>query len=112
MKSGVSSSTITSSQMKKEVPSFYRYLKPGALARIRYSKFTAKSKGLRCHDSSVDLKLIGSPSAEMISQTQMSQMPVDRVPSFPFPKISEFSPSGQRKKLFAAPPTFCDDIQS
>lgn len=111
MKSRVSSS-VKSTPMKKEVPTFHRYLKPGALAQIRHSKFTAKSKGLRSDDSSMDVKLIGSPSAEMISQTQMLQMPIDRVLSFPSSKISQFSPSGPRKKLFAAPPTFSDDTQS
>lgn len=104
------STSVASSPVKKEDPAFpdHMYLKPGALARIRDSKITAKSKGASSHDSLGDLKIISSSSTDIINQTQMTQMPIEGVPSFPSSRIRQFSSSGARKKLFAAAPTFSD----
>ena len=104
------STSVTSSPVKKEehVSHTHMYLMPGALAQtLQEKRLISTRRGCSSHDSLKDLK----SSAEILNQTHMHQMPMDGVPSFPYPRrFAQFSPSCGRKKLFAAAATFSNEF--
>ncbi|KAL1809092.1 hypothetical protein ACET3Z_026082 [Daucus carota] len=97
------SRVLNSPSKKKAV--CYRYLKPGALARIRDSKkSTANLKKPTSQNALSPSKLVNLSSTSIILETQMIHMAMEGVPFFPALRFSQFSKRGQRKKLFAVAP--------
>ncbi|OIT03813.1 hypothetical protein A4A49_14567 [Nicotiana attenuata] len=87
-----------SSFRSSSAPSFYTYLKPGALAQIRYSKITAKS---RLHDSETQLALY-----QQIPRAVIDLSTMDGIPCFNL-RIRNSRPRClQRQKLTAVAPIF------
>ncbi|CAA0826513.1 Unknown protein [Striga hermonthica] len=82
-------------------PSFYTYLKPGALAQLRYSKMTAKSKEIGART------LIALAQLELSSGSGFPQphSAMDGIPCFNM-RVKSFSRCLQRKKLVAVKPFF------
>lgn len=102
-------SRVLNSSSKKHKPVYYRFLKTGALARIRDSKkFTANLKKPISPNTLSPSKLINSSSTSIILDTQMIHMALEGAPFFPALRISQFSKRGHRKKLFAVAPVFAD----
>lgn len=97
MKSKMRSRKLTSS-----MPSYYTYLKPGALAQIRNSKITARSRVLSDPQNLIQQ----TPSSEI--QVSLPAPAMENIPSFNL-KIKNNRPCClQRKKLTAVAPIFCE----
>lgn len=102
-------SRVLNTSSKKHKAVYHRFLKPGALARIRDSKkVTATLKKPTSQNTLSPSKLSNSSSTSIILDTQMIHMAMEGVPSFPALRIGQFSKRGQRKKLFAVAPVFAD----
>lgn len=102
-------SKLFNSSSKEQKAVYHRFLKPGALARIRDSKkFTANFKKTTSQNTLSPSKPINSSSTSIILDTQMIRMAMEGVPFFPALRISQFSKRGQRKKFFAVAPVFAD----
>ena len=105
MKSRIRGTCSRSSSSEKGDLSFYRYLKPGALAQIRDSKITAKSK------KTLDLQFhmaLCQITASTTAAESLARIPNggDGIPCF---SLRTKNPRClQRKKLVAITPVFCE----
>ncbi|PIN08578.1 hypothetical protein CDL12_18848 [Handroanthus impetiginosus] len=103
MKTRVRSSALRSSP---SMPSFYTYLKPGALAQLRYSKITAKSKEVGAQALLALFQLeVSSDSA--LSQPHSAALAIDGLPCFNL-RVRSYPRCLQRKKLVAVRPFFSE----
>ncbi|TMW93445.1 hypothetical protein EJD97_011676 [Solanum chilense] len=94
---------MRSRNLRSSMPSYYTYLKPGALAQIRNSKITAKSKVLNNPKTLIVMNLQTSDSEIGVSQPAPI---MESVPCFNL-KIKSNRPCClQRKKLSAVAPIF------
>ncbi|EYU27787.1 hypothetical protein ABFS82_13G124800 [Erythranthe guttata] len=103
MKSRVQSSAPRS---PPSTPSFHTYLKPGALAQLRYSKITARSKkiGAQTMLALCQLKL---SSVSASSQARSTSLAMDGIPCFGL-RVKSYPCCLQRKKLTAVTPFFSE----
>ncbi|GER52944.1 F-box family protein [Striga asiatica] len=87
-------------------PSFYTYLKPGALAQLRYSKTTARSKEIGAQTLLALLQLeLSSNSA--FPQPHSDGLAMDGIPCFDV-RVKSYPRCLQRKKLVALTPFFSE----
>ncbi|KAL6573849.1 hypothetical protein OROHE_001391 [Orobanche hederae] len=83
-------------------PSFYMYLKPGALAQLRYSKMAARSKEIGAQT------LLALCQLESSSDSAFSQPhSIDGIPCFSL-RVKSYPRCLQRKKLVAVTPFFSE----
>ncbi|KAH0718125.1 hypothetical protein MTR67_009659 [Solanum verrucosum] len=96
-------SKVRTRNLRSSMPSYYTYLKPGALAQIRNSKITAKSKVLNKPQTLIAMYQ-QTPSSEIeVSQPALT---MEGLPCFNL-KIKSNRPCClQRKKLSAVAPIF------
>lgn len=103
MKSRVRSNTFITSKSR---PSFYTYLKPGALSKIRYSKIAGKSKQIDAQ-TLVALRQLKSTSESAFSQINpITDNSIEGFPSFSSRFQNNYPRCLQRKKLIAVMPYF------
>ncbi|KAK4398944.1 hypothetical protein Sango_1369900 [Sesamum angolense] len=87
-------------------PSFYTYLKPGALAQLRYSKITARSKEIGAQTLLALCQL--KPSLDSaFPQPHSTGLPMDGIPCFNL-RVKSYPRCLQRKKLIAVTPFFSE----
>ncbi|KAH6831598.1 hypothetical protein C2S53_010573 [Perilla frutescens var. hirtella] len=101
MKTSAGSCATTSQTM---TPSFYTYLKPGALAQLRYSKITARSRqnGARNLHALIQLEL---SLESAIPPPHSSNLAMDGIPCFNL-RVVKYPRCLQRRKLSAVKPSF------
>ncbi|KAL3627484.1 hypothetical protein CASFOL_028847 [Castilleja foliolosa] len=87
-------------------PSFYTYLKPGALAQLRYSKMTARSKKIGAQ-TLLALCQLESSVASAFSQAHSTGLAMDGIPCFNS-RVKSYPRCIQRKKLMAVTPFFSE----
>ncbi|KAF3625147.1 putative soluble starch synthase isoform X2 [Capsicum annuum] len=95
-----SSKMKTRNSRRSSMPSYYTYLKPGALAQIRNSKITAKSRVIAMYQQ--------KPNSDIqVSQAAAATPPtMEGIPCFNL-KVKNNRPCClQRKKLSAVAPVF------
>ncbi|KAL7103032.1 hypothetical protein ACP275_08G155200 [Erythranthe tilingii] len=102
MKARVRSSALGS----PATPSFYTYLKPGALAQLRNSKITARSRQIGAQ-TLLALCQLNLSSDSPFSQQQSPDFAMDGMPCFNL-RISKYPRCIQRKKLIAVTPFFSE----
>ncbi|KZV55172.1 hypothetical protein F511_12759 [Dorcoceras hygrometricum] len=85
-------------------PSFYTYLKPGALAQLRYSKITARSKKIGSQ-ALIALCQLNAASDSPFSLPHSTDFAMDAIPCFNL-RVTSYPRCLQRKKLAAAMPFF------
>ncbi|PIN09628.1 hypothetical protein CDL12_17784 [Handroanthus impetiginosus] len=97
-RSGLRSPTTT--------PLFYTYLKPGALARLRYSKISARCREI---DAQTLLALcqLKSSSDSAVSQPHSVELPMNGIPCFDL-RVKKHPRCFQRKRLIAVTPIFSE----
>ncbi|KAL8045959.1 hypothetical protein ABFS82_08G150600 [Erythranthe guttata] len=106
MKARVRSSALGSPAPAPAPPSFYTYLKPGALAQLRNSKITARSRQIGAQ-TLLALCQLNLSSDSPFSQQQSPDFSMDGVPCFNL-RVANFPRCLQRKKLIAATPFFSE----
>ncbi|KAL2483951.1 uncharacterized protein Fot_45395 [Forsythia ovata] len=105
MKSRVRSNTF---RTPKSRPSFYTYLKPGALSQIRYSKIAGKSKEVDAQ-ALIALCQLKSSSESTFSQTNPTMdNTMEGFPCFSLRFQKNYPRCLQRKKLIAVTPFFSE----
>ncbi|KAG8365399.1 hypothetical protein BUALT_Bualt18G0100800 [Buddleja alternifolia] len=87
-------------------PSFHTFLKPGALAQLRYSKITARSKQIGAQ-TLLALYQLNLSSDSSFSQSDSVDLAMDRIPCFNL-RIRNHPRCIQRKKLIAVTPFFSE----
>ncbi|KAL6562250.1 hypothetical protein OROGR_003257 [Orobanche gracilis] len=87
-------------------PSFYMYLKPGALAQLRYSKMAARSKEIGAK-TLLALCQLESSSSSAFSQPHSNGLAMDGIPCFSL-RVKSYPRCLQRKKLVAVTPFFSE----
>ncbi|KAL6567500.1 hypothetical protein OROGR_001168 [Orobanche gracilis] len=87
-------------------PSFYTYLKPGALAQLRYSKMTARSKEIGAQ-TLLALCQLELSSGSAFSQPHSNGLAMDGIPCFSL-RLKSYPRCLQRKKLLAVTPFFSE----
>ncbi|KAL8468971.1 hypothetical protein ACS0TY_031976 [Phlomoides rotata] len=97
MKSRVRNSGIESP------PSFHKYLKPGELAQLRYSKITARSKQIGAQ-MLLALRQLESTSGSVFAPPHLT---MDGPPCFNL-RVKGYPRCFQRKKLLAVTPFFSE----
>ncbi|KAH6768810.1 hypothetical protein C2S51_014146 [Perilla frutescens var. frutescens] len=103
MKTRVRSSAL-GSPSTPATPSFYKYLKPGELAQLRYSKITARSKQIGAQ-TQLALYQLRSSSDSALPQQHSTGLAMDGVPCFNL-RVKSYPRCLQRKKLLAVMPIF------
>ncbi|KAG8385743.1 hypothetical protein BUALT_Bualt03G0076900 [Buddleja alternifolia] len=103
MKTRVRSSALRS---PSPTPSFYTYLKPGALAQLRYSKITARSKEFGAQ-ALIALSQLNTSSDLAFSQPHSTGLAMDGIPCFNL-RVKSYGRCLQRKKLIAVTPFFSE----
>ncbi|KAL3643328.1 hypothetical protein CASFOL_014143 [Castilleja foliolosa] len=87
-------------------PSYYTYLKPGALAQLRYTKMTARSKQIAAQ-TLLALCQLESSAGSAFSQTRLTGLAMDGIPCFNA-RVKSYPRCIQRKKLVAVTPFFSE----
>ncbi|KAK4439343.1 hypothetical protein Salat_0269200 [Sesamum alatum] len=87
-------------------PSFYTYLKPGALAQLRYSKITARSKEIGAQ-TLLALCQLKPSSDSAFPRPHSTGLPMDGIPCFNL-RVKSYPRCLQRKKLIAVTPIFSE----
>ncbi|KAL0321131.1 UNVERIFIED_CONTAM: hypothetical protein Sradi_5374600 [Sesamum radiatum] len=103
MKTRVRSSGLRS---PTTTPLFYTYLKPGALARLRYSKITARSREIGAQ-TLLALSQLNPSSDSAFSQPLAADLVMNGVPCFNL-RVTKYPRCLQRKKLIAVTPFFSE----
>ncbi|KAI3466568.1 hypothetical protein Pfo_023231 [Paulownia fortunei] len=103
MKTRVRSSPLRSSTT---TPLFYTYLKPGALAQLRYSKITARSREIGAQ-TLLALRQLKPSSDSAFSQPHSLDLAMDGIPCFNL-RVTKYPGCLQRKKLIAVSPFFSE----
>ncbi|GFP91982.1 hypothetical protein PHJA_001342300 [Phtheirospermum japonicum] len=106
MKSRVQTNVQRSPSPPPSTPSFYTYLKPGALAQLRYSKMTARSKKISAQ-TLLALCQLESTAGSAFSQTHSTGLAMDGIPCFNV-RVKGYPRCIQRKKLVAVTPFFSE----
>ncbi|XP_051125947.1 uncharacterized protein LOC127247905 [Andrographis paniculata] len=90
-------------------PSFYTYLKPGALAQIRYSKITARSKEISAQTLLALCQFDFTSGSEASQPRSEVGLDMDGLPCFNVRgRAKRYPRCLQRKKLVAVTPLFSE----
>ncbi|KAL1537328.1 hypothetical protein AAHA92_29857 [Salvia divinorum] len=103
MKSRVGSSALGSPSSSS---AYYKYLKPGELAQLRYSKINARSKQIGAQ-ALLALYQLGSDSDSSLPQPLSTGLAMEAVPCFNL-RTKGFPRCLMRKKLLAVAPVFTE----
>ncbi|KAK4386700.1 hypothetical protein Sango_2540600 [Sesamum angolense] len=103
MKTRVRSSALRS---HTTTPLFYTYLKPGALAQLRYSKITARSRQIGAR-TLLALSQLNPTSDSEFSLPRAADLALNGAPCFNL-RATKYPRCLQRKKLIAVTPFFSD----
>ncbi|KAL1537326.1 hypothetical protein AAHA92_29855 [Salvia divinorum] len=106
MKSRVRSSALGSPSSSSVAPAYYKYLKPGELAQLRYSKINARSKQISAQ-TLLALYQLGSDSDSSLPHPISTGLAMEAVPCFNL-RAKGFPRCLMRKKLLAVAPVFTE----